>query len=193
MAEEQFISDLSVGVALAALLILALAFRNYRVDSVRDELFALRDEMFLCAYDNELTDSVGYMHLRSLMNGLIRYSHHLSFSRLLVLATWNRVATGNLSPPKAFVEWMSAIDQLPDHQKQQLRMFHAKAEFLIEKHLFTGSILLLIVSIPIALRLFFAHGKKLLTEKTADALRGVVPPIGLFEAEALKTVVPAPA
>ena len=52
-----------------------------RLDSFRQNMFAIRDELFDFAADGNIAfDHPAYMMLRNQMNGFIRYAHHLTVS-----------------------------------------------------------------------------------------------------------------
>lgn len=186
--DEQLISELSVGISLMILLALAMAYCSYRADNIRDKIFALRDEMFLYAYDNGLIDAPGYTHLRSLMNGLIRYGHHLSFARLISLSLCRRIIVRDNTPPDMYRDWIAAVEKLPISQREKIREFHTRSMFLLMQHLITGSIPLMGAAIVIGVWFLIVHQTKRLRERTTAALQGLMPPLNLLEVEALKTV-----
>lgn len=63
-------------------------YNQYRVDRMRQELFALRDALFDRAARGELSfDSPAYMATRTMLNGMIRFAHKASVTRVL-LTVW---------------------------------------------------------------------------------------------------------
>lgn len=59
---------------------------DYEVDSFRQEMFRLRDEMFDYASDGAISyDHPAYIQLRGLANGLIRFAHRMTLWRILVM------------------------------------------------------------------------------------------------------------
>src|SRR5437762_8464353 len=69
-------------VVVVALLVFFWMIATVRLDTLRQQLFALRDEMFDYALQQKLSFSdPAYVQLRDLMNGLIRYGHHLTIDR----------------------------------------------------------------------------------------------------------------
>lgn len=78
-------------IALQSVISLALAFwllfflfNAYRVDRLRQQLFALRDSLFDEAASGEIAfSSECYVYTRTVMNGMIRFAHRLSLSRVM--------------------------------------------------------------------------------------------------------------
>ena len=66
-------------------LLVFVLYNKYRLDLVRQELFDIRDRLFDEAMNNQIAfDSPAYRYARTVINGMIRFSHRLSLSRLLV-------------------------------------------------------------------------------------------------------------
>ena len=60
-------------------------FRQYLIDSARQKLFDLRDNLYDYALQNEISfDAHAYGMLRSTLNASIRHAHHFSFLGVLV-------------------------------------------------------------------------------------------------------------
>src|SRR6266478_6769293 len=146
MADAQFIAALSLIVSLVFLLVIWGWFSGYRADNLRDQLFTLRDEMFLYAFDQGMADTAAHENLRLLMNGLIRYAHRVSLGRLVLLDVSQRVFKIKPSAPALYVEWAKAVAALPDDEAQRMRGFHEAAMLLIIKHMISGSPLLWLAS-----------------------------------------------
>src|SRR3989442_11092837 len=89
MTLQQTVSVLHLVISLFALLILAFWFwRDYRIDSLRERLFELRQELFDCAAMGVVPfDHPAYTDLRNIMNGMIRFAHKTTFLRLLLAVT----------------------------------------------------------------------------------------------------------
>jgi len=191
MTDTLFIAGLASGFGVALLLLLAAAFRSYWVDNIRDQLFALRNEMFLYAFDGGVLDSVAHRNLRSLMNAVIRYAHEISLYRLIFLACGHGLLHVKPTPPKLYAEWLDSINQLPHAQAEQFRRFHTQMTFLVFKQMMVGSLLgwlaILFTGIYLLPRVIMSVGsKKFSMSRAAERLRDHVPPINLLETEALK-------
>jgi hypothetical protein len=64
-----------------------VCWREHRIDTFRQRLFAVRDDMFDFAVSGAIRfDDPAYTTLRDLSNGLIRFAHMLTFTRVWVLA-----------------------------------------------------------------------------------------------------------
>lgn len=190
MSEVQLIATLSFALSIAGLLGLLMAFRGYREDSFRDQLFELRDEMFLYAFDQGLLESSAYSNLRVVMNSLIRYAHEISFARLLLLAAGEGIARIRRPMPPQFIEWIEAVKALPPEQGEKIHQYHARMFLIMMVHMIIGSPTLLVASAIIGMYGLAIHPiirpTKRIIEGTARTLQGHVPPLDLLETEAVK-------
>src|SRR5665213_1854029 len=123
MAMGDVTSGLSLAIALGALTVLYVLFRDYKVDKVRDDLFALRDELFDYAWEHKLFEHGGYTKLRIIMNAMLRYAHKLTFARLLLTLLLLRATRPRANP---YMDWRVALGTLPREQAKTIEEFHAK-------------------------------------------------------------------
>ena len=88
-----------VVVILSCLTLLALCYlalwkyKDYRLDSFRQSIFAIRDELFDEALDGLIAfDHPAYIYLRGMMNNMIRFAHQLSLWQMVFISIvhWNR-------------------------------------------------------------------------------------------------------
>jgi len=114
--------------------------REYRVDHTRQKLFAIRDELFDYAADGGIGfDEVAYGRLRTLLNSLIRFSHRLTFSRLVFSSVAAEFVTPQISE-RPHQKLTNAIDAIPSEEaKTKLRDIHRRIALCIVRHLITGS------------------------------------------------------
>lgn len=72
-------------ISLFLILILVFYFhREYRVSKLRQDLFELRDSLFDEAINGNIKfSSKSYIATRLMINGMIRFSHNISFSRMV--------------------------------------------------------------------------------------------------------------
>jgi hypothetical protein len=157
---------LSVGISLCLLLVFYTLWRDYWVDEVRDDLFALRDDMFVFAFENKLLDDPSYRLLRDLMNSVIRYSHEISAGRFAMLAIVRIFARP--AEPQQFVEWRESVARLPQLQREKINAFHTSMAFLMGRQVFKTSMLLRGIALLFGIFFWFvrgnaADGKKELT------------------------------
>ncbi len=102
--------ELIIVLRTACLLVALWAFWHYcwkplALDWFRQRLFAVRDDLFLAALQNEGGLSFthpAYKHFRQFANGLIRYGHQLSTPNLFALQLARKIH-GALLPPQVFV------------------------------------------------------------------------------------------
>lgn len=63
------------------------AYQTYRVDKLRQDLFAIRDKLFDEALDGKINfDDDAYKISRQLINGMIRFAHRLSIPNMFAFA-----------------------------------------------------------------------------------------------------------
>lgn len=95
---------------------------SYRVDSFRDELFSLRDELFDIARDGHIDyNHAAYGMLRSHINTAVKKGHKVSFTHFLV----SKIFSYNDKAKAAYMEsynerWESAIDELDIETRNKL-------------------------------------------------------------------------
>jgi len=106
-------------------------WRDFRNDSYREDIFAVRDEMFLYAADGNIPfDHRAYTLLRARMNGLLRHGHELTMTRLLILlAVYDEVRS------ESFNAWERAVEQLPDETRKHMKDFNLKVNIFVLQHL----------------------------------------------------------
>jgi hypothetical protein len=188
MSDAQFVAAFSLIVSLALLLVIWRWLSGYRADHLRDQLFALRDEMFLYAFDQGIANTVAHENLRLLMNSLIRYAHRVSLGRLLLLDLSRRMFKIKPSTPKLHVEWVKAVAALPPDEAQRMRTFHDTAMFLLMKHMISGSpFLWCAVGVVVAHIVVFKSTRGFIDGIIRSITRRVPSP-DLFEADALRTM-----
>jgi hypothetical protein len=152
------ITDISL-VFQAAVCIVALTFlllrlwAEHRLDAFRQEMFAIRDELFDYAADGNISfDNPSYRLLRRSMNGFIRYAHQLTFFRFCMTMLELKLA-GKTTESKWTEEWRNALQGIRDNKvKSTLEKFHDRTMECAAYRLIFGSPVLLslaICSIPV--------------------------------------------
>ena len=82
MPIEHVAEIIRLAFAMGALWVLFFLFRAYRVEALRDRLFAVRQELFdLADSDGVEFSDPAYATLRQLINSFIRYAHQLTAFR----------------------------------------------------------------------------------------------------------------
>jgi hypothetical protein len=115
----------------------------YRVDSFRQKMFCVRDEMFDYAANGNIEfNDPAYVLLRRQMNGFIRYGHQLTVFRGLITVAIHKIS-GNRHGESWHAEWQRRLNDLEDDAvRENLKEFHERAMMLAVKRLLTGSPLL---------------------------------------------------
>jgi hypothetical protein len=188
MSGAEFVAALSLVVSAALLLVILWLMWGHRDDSLRDQLFTLRDEMFLYAFDHGITDTIAYENLRRLINSLIRYAHRVSLGRLLLLDLSQRVFKIKPSVPPTYAGWVEAVAALPADEAERMRGFHAEAMLFIMKHMITGSPLLWLASCVVVFHVIVFKSTRAFIESIVNAVTRRLPSLDLLEADALRTM-----
>lgn len=142
-----------------------------RLDCFRQQMFAVRDELFDYAAAGKISfNHPAYRLLRQQMNGFIRYGHKLSFGQfLLTLCIWklNR-------QPDSYVwshKWDTALKSLDDETVGALRMFHNRALMHVASRIVFGSPILLPCLLASLLAVLFHAGLRSMGEAVTAATR----------------------
>jgi len=145
---------LQSAICLCALAAVLLKFwAEARLDSFRQEMFALRDELFDYAASGKVGfDEPAYRLLRRSMNGFIRYAHQLTFFRLCITIIEIKLA-GKPTETKWTDDWEKALNRVTDEDtRSALKKFHDRAMVCAAKRLIFGSPMLLslvLLSFPV--------------------------------------------
>ena len=126
-------------ISAAGLLALLALYRDYRIDRLRDDLFAARDKLFDYAVKEGLLTHPGYRHLRDVFNGMLRFCHKISFSRLALSIALSRIMRQEKKP---FEEWVRSIQELPRTQQEALTEYHLRMFVLVLVYLSDTSLIL---------------------------------------------------
>ena len=133
----------------------------YRVDSFRQKMFCVRDEVFDFAADGNIAfDDPAYLLLRKQMNGLIRYGHQLTVFRSLLTGAMQNIS-GNSQTMSWNNAWEASLAEVKNETvRDKMKNFHERAMAITAKHLISGSPLLWAALLCVALSLI-AHGTAL--------------------------------
>jgi hypothetical protein len=125
-------------------------FRDYNVDSFRQKIFGLRDELFDFAMNDSVDfGSPAYGMLRAAMNGMIRFAHRMSLSNLIIflLLTNEKEIPASLS---FYKRWEENTKHLNPEVKAKLLDFRQRMNTIVMGHLIVSSpLLMLTVIVPI--------------------------------------------
>jgi hypothetical protein len=117
-----------------------------RLDAFRQNLFAVRDELFDYAASGRIPfQHPAYRLLRQSMNGFIRYAHRISvFQIAMTLLMWK--ATQVVEPEYGWTKkWENALASIEDDGvKEQLKEFHNRVAVMVAERIVLGSPLLIV-------------------------------------------------
>ncbi len=112
---------------------------EYRLDSLRDRLFAIRERLFDYAADGHISfDHPAYTKLRMRINSLIRFGYRLTFTRFamgVLFITWKNAPYDR----EILLEWENAVKELPSAVQAELNSISDETLVLVVRHLVTGS------------------------------------------------------
>jgi hypothetical protein len=148
-------------VALSWLFLVFKILPYVRLDGFRQNMFAIRDELFDYAADGNISfDQPAYVMLRRQMNGFIRYGHQLTVFRCLTTVAIHKVS-GRPTNTEWYSEWQTALASVEDAQvREKLEYFHKKGMMLAVKRLLFGSPLLWIVTLIFSVQMVFQGAAK---------------------------------
>jgi hypothetical protein len=97
-----------------------VCWRELRVDTFRQRLFAVRDDLFDYAASGAIGfNDPAYSTLRELSNSLIRFAHRATFARV-----WAAVWFGNLPRTNPMETWMARVNTLEPEVRDRLLKAH---------------------------------------------------------------------
>lgn len=141
--------------AIAALwLFLVFFYRDYRVDTFRQKIFALRDNLFDDAAAGLISfDHSAYGLLRGTMNGLVRFGHKLSIFEVILLFLFLGGPKGTRSDRMSFEKRLEDASQsLDEKTRNRINFYHRQMHKIILIHMIKSSpIFLLCVILPLIL------------------------------------------
>lgn len=106
-------------------------WRDFRNDAYREDIFTVRDEMFLYAADGNISfDDPAYTLLRARMNGLLRHGHELTLTRLFIVLAVCRDARN-----ESFEAWRRTVEQLPVETRKRVIDFNLRVNIFVFQHL----------------------------------------------------------
>lgn len=105
-------------------------WRDYRSDSFREDIFSVRDRMFLWAAQGNIGfDHPAYRILRDRMNVLLRHAHEFTLTRMVLI-----LATHSTEKPEILVEWEAAVEELPKETQDAMKEFNACVAIFVLQH-----------------------------------------------------------
>lgn len=131
-------------------------YQNYRVDSFRQSMFRLRDEMFDYAAQGKVSfDDPAYQMLRETFNGFIRIAEDMSLFDLTLLTIFG--ASDKKSGAEYYRKIKTYLNKLNADQKKKLTSIQMKMHVLAVRHIILKSpVLLILLLFPLAILILLA-------------------------------------
>lgn len=186
----------SIGLATLAMAFLwrfyTVEYRDYWVDRTRQQLFEIRDSLFDAAVSGSISfSSIAYRETRDSINSLIRYTHELGYTRIVVavLVIWAFRVSENVKEFESARQ--NAISQLPSEARKIAEEATRRVHGTMLRHLiFASPVVSLILAIPF---IICAIGLVLITasfvgaRRSLSALRAAIGSAVEYEAHAART------
>lgn len=103
---------------------------DFRNDTFREDVFSVRDEMFLYAAQGKIGfDDPAYTISRDRMNGLLRHGHELTFTRMVLI-----LATHSMEKPNVLTRWEAAVEELPPQTQAKMKEFNVRVVIAVLQH-----------------------------------------------------------
>jgi hypothetical protein len=131
--------------AISALLYLFdYPYRRYRERALRDQLFCIRDRLFVAAEQGVLSfNDPAYGNTRRILNGMIRFAHNFTLWRTFLLVVADRLAPALLKNNEIdeYVErYSKCVDKLPAAAKDVIHQALAEAHIAVLSHMLHTSL-----------------------------------------------------
>lgn len=114
--------------------------KEQRVDALREELFIIRNDLFCMAAAGHIAfESTSYVELRYLINGMLRFGHHISLRSSFIAS---RLAEIDPDKSSAYVRWKMSVDGEPEDVQKKLLAIHHRMFWTYVNYLVNGSLTL---------------------------------------------------
>lgn len=115
-------------------------YRDYLVDSFRQEMFSLRDKFFNEASDGLIDfDHPAYCLFRRTMNGYLRFGHKISFAEIMLLFFFIRKDKKFVDQVSFEKKWEDISLTLDVETKNKLDCYRKEMSRLLVKHILMSS------------------------------------------------------
>jgi hypothetical protein len=119
--------------------------RRYRLDSLRFQLFTLRNELFLLGAHGRIAfNDPAYTSLRSRINALIRFAHTITLGRILIISSFERLTTSEVIK-KQRADQKKARERLAVSERSSLEDIDKRVHLTVAKHVIAGNPILLLL------------------------------------------------
>jgi hypothetical protein len=105
-------------------------WRDFRNDSFREDIFSIRDQMFLYAAQGNISfNHPAYTALRNRMNGLLRHGHEFTLTRMILI-----LLTHGDTKNEAVARWEATVEDLPADTQSKIREFNVNVAVYVLQH-----------------------------------------------------------
>lgn len=112
-------------------------WRDLRYDAFREDIFSVRDELFLWAAQGNIEFSnPAYSILRNRMNALLRHGHDLTLTRAILLFVTHKEMKSPIT-----VQWEQAVETLPTKTRETMNWYNLRIGIFVLQHLLYCSFL----------------------------------------------------
>jgi len=123
-----------------------IEYRNYCNDRTRQRLFDIRDHLFQQAKEGAIPfDSDAYGITRRTLNGMIRFTHNLSLTRVLISMVTHKSSMDREYVTKYEKQMHDALNKLPLHEKKVILKTIFNMHMAVMNHIIRNSIVLVII------------------------------------------------
>lgn len=120
---------------------------DFRCDAFREDIFSVRDEMFLYAVQGNISfDHPAYTTLRNRMNTILRHAHEFTLTRLVLV-----LLTRDNQKNEEIVRWEKAVNDLPADTQAKMKDFNLRFAIFVLQHLFYYSFFRYMIFRPLML------------------------------------------
>lgn len=161
-------------VALVMFYAIARGYATYRIDAFREQIFALREELFELASSGQLPfDAPAYGMLRTTMNGFIRYGHRVNVvSFLIFVALVPEEQRSAFASDTPLVKLPDALASLAPETREALELLRHRMQFAVLEQLLFGSPLFVLgVALLLPLVLIRRASKHVVTQLVSGVFR----------------------
>lgn len=194
MTGQEQVTALSLFISIIGLLCVYRLFRSAQLDRFREEVFSLREDIFLYAFDQNLLDNPAHREFRALLNGTLRFAHKATFEHMICLRLTKRIfkasAQKEENPMKA---WALAVHALSPEQMETFHRYNRQFVGLLVKRIAFSSLLFWPYALWLGVRIVatkpitLSRQPKSAFKKLEKAVQKHLP-LNLLEAEALREI-----
>ena len=134
---EQVVTVVSLIVSFVFVAILLRLRVGSAIDEFRENMFSLREEMFVYAAREGLLNDPAYTKLREIMNGFIRFGHRLSLLYWVSRVVAAKCAGFNSPRTDVLEQWNVAVCALPLPHSGKFHNFHNLQMILVLHYIIT--------------------------------------------------------